>query len=94
MRSDLLEEDLRSDLESGRKGTGTKCCSTRRQYRDRDGHFSTGINKVFQGIIRAVFSENQNILKFLFDIKPVDKTGRVDVGKITRVMPVVDLGNP
>ena len=94
LRSDLLEEDLRSDLESGRKGTGTKCCSTRRQYRDRDGHFSTGINKVFQGIIRAVFSENQNILKFLFDIKPVDKTGRVDVGKITRVMPVVDLGNP
>ena len=32
-----------------------------------------------------------NILKTLFDIKPVDKTGRVDVGKIYSVRPVVNL---
>ncbi|MBI2674767.1 MAG: DUF4012 domain-containing protein [Candidatus Yanofskybacteria bacterium] len=36
-------------------------------------------------------SENQNILKSLFDIKPVDKTGRVNVAKIYRVQPVVNL---
>src|SRR3989344_4930859 len=32
-----------------------------------------------------------NILRALFDIKPVDETGRVDVGKIEKVQPVVNL---
>jgi len=41
-----------------------------------------------------VSAENQNILKSLFDIKPVDKTGRVDVEKIYNIQPVVNLGNP
>lgn len=32
-----------------------------------------------------------NILKALFDIKPVDNTGRIDVGKIAAVSPRIDL---
>jgi len=36
----------------------------------------------------------KNVLKVLFDIKPLDNSGRVDVSKIYRVQPVVDLGNP
>lgn len=34
------------------------------------------------------------ILKALFDINPVDETGRVDLDKITKIMPVVNLALP
>ena len=36
-------------------------------------------------------AENRNILKSLFDIKPVDETGRVDLGKIQAVSSKLDL---
>ncbi|MBI4158450.1 MAG: DUF4012 domain-containing protein [Candidatus Yanofskybacteria bacterium] len=35
----------------------------------------------------------KNVLKVLFDIKPVDKMGRVDIARIYNVQPVVNLGN-
>ena len=41
--------------------------------------------------MNKVSDKKPNILKALFDIKPVDKTGRVDVRKIAKVVPVVNL---
>src|SRR3989344_4807785 len=43
--------------------------------------------------MNKVSDKKPNILKALFDIKPVDDSGRVDVAKIGRVQPVVNLGN-
>ena len=41
-----------------------------------------------------MINKKRNITEAMYDVRPVDDSGRVDVGKIYRVQPVVNLGNP
>ena len=40
-----------------------------------------------------MINKKRNITEAMYDVRPVDDSGRVDVGKIYRVQPVVNLGN-